>query len=303
MNSLTLGSDATAWIVSALIASSVAVAALVCVALLVSRILKPPGARSAVWTATLLWILASPVAWLLLASRPPAAPALPLGSDRPGEHDGLVPLRVYLLANLTSPDAPGVAEHQAAKVGIHADAGSTVATSAAPDRPVGSAWPFEWPQTLVAVYLLGVSIALLRSLWAWGRSATLRRAANPLDETDPARRVAAWGERLSLRRAPSLRSSNRIDVPCLAGTRRPVILLPTAFFGPADSSRCTIEQESQSGWKQSARAALKGSRAENPLSACPVCCCPRSMTIWGRKFVFQPRVRTPRPRSSGSADC
>ncbi len=84
MNPLTLEPTWIGWTLGALIATSAAVAGLVVVVLIAARVSRSPSARSAIWTATLLWVLASPVAWYVLASPAEAQRGSPQSVDNEG---------------------------------------------------------------------------------------------------------------------------------------------------------------------------------------------------------------------------
>lgn len=79
----------------------------------------------------------------------------------------------------------------------------------------------------VAIYLLGLTIAVWRlaaGLWA---VAKLRRAGVPPTDDDWHQRLAKWAEKLELRRTIELCVSDAVSVPLVVGARRPMIVVPT----------------------------------------------------------------------------
>lgn len=110
---------------------------------------------------------------------------------------------------------------------IHAPATAVIAAT----RP---AWPLAW--WLLAIWAAGVVVLGVRLALASGRLSRIVR-----DSTEAPGEVIAGcrevAERLGVRRIPAVRLSADLKTPCLAGVRRPVLLLPAgsvAAYGRGD---------------------------------------------------------------------
>lgn len=133
-----------------------------------------------------------------------------------------VPLELALLP-APVPQAPALAVPVAASVTASLSAVDVV-MSTTPPPAAASAW--SWALALTALWLAGVLLMLVRTLWAWRQTRQLLRRSQPCRDAHllGALRLAAQAH--GLRAAPALRLSPDIDSPQLVGPWRPVLLLP-----------------------------------------------------------------------------
>ncbi|MCP4642770.1 MAG: M56 family metallopeptidase [bacterium] len=108
---------------------------------------------------------------------------------------------------------------------------SSAAVTAMSSRPLdsGSQGMNRVAALFICLALLWVAVAtalLLRFRWACAYVRRLRSTAEPAPEAI-VERCRAAAQRLGVRQ-PSVRVSTRVQSPCLAGLRRPVVLLPDA---------------------------------------------------------------------------
>lgn len=186
------------------------------VAALLLRALRhgEPEARYAAACVALLTMFAAPFVTALLLSEAIAGPA-----PRAGGH----------AASLAQVSAPPVSASPLS--------GPQVSTPLAPGAAAGSAQPARetgltpraaWRPTIVAIWLTGVALLLLRLAGGWWRVRRLHRAslaAPPSHWAVAARRMAAI---LRVRRAIHVVDLALVDTPLVIGWMRPVIVLPIA---------------------------------------------------------------------------
>ncbi|HVS64575.1 MAG TPA: M56 family metallopeptidase [Thermoanaerobaculia bacterium] len=77
-------------------------------------------------------------------------------------------------------------------------------------------------------WVIGMSVFIVRLMGGALRVQALRRRASPAPQ-EVAARVEALASRIGLRRAPCIAESTRVDVPCVLGALRPIVLIPVAL--------------------------------------------------------------------------
>lgn len=99
------------------------------------------------------------------------------------------------------------------------DSGQTAGPEAEPS--------FAIPYVLLAVWLIGAAALLAWNGWSHLRFLSyLRRWSSPVTDGEAVRAFNQLGDRLGLQKRPRLLVCQGLRVPMLAGTLRPVILLP-----------------------------------------------------------------------------
>lgn len=132
----------------------------------------------------------------------------------------LLPIGTLLFATLAAPGGSGNAAAAAA--------GPVTAALPMVDAPRVLAW-------LGGVWIAGVAVSLARLALGWRETRRLRREdvhPAPAAWEDPLRRLAG---RMGVRTPVALRVSGRVEVPTVAGIRRPMILLPRAVADALDA--------------------------------------------------------------------
>jgi len=109
-----------------------------------------------------------------------------------------------------------------------------MAVTSAPTLPLPRARGREWEGVVVALWLVGTSLVLLRELLSAIGLARWRRHASPLTSTNWSATLTRLG--FDHRRLGVLESQH-ITSPCTWGVMRPVLLLPTSGHTWPESSR------------------------------------------------------------------
>ena len=102
----------------------------------------------------------------------------------------------------------------------------------------------EWPAVLLGLWVCGVALAVAGGVRRWRFTTGLigRSVPAPEEATRIATEVAAT---LRLRRTPSIRASDEVSTPLVAGALRPVVVVPTDRFAAlsADEQRMALCHE------------------------------------------------------------
>lgn len=112
--------------------------------------------------------------------------------------------------------------------------------------PSGSLEPFEtpafsglvsetkpgrpWLSLVLALWLAGVSIFSLRAIGGWLLAAWRFSTRRSIVSADLRAKTAALSHRIGIRRAVRVFQSARVDVPCVFGVIRPVLMLPASLL-------------------------------------------------------------------------
>ncbi|WP_369978285.1 M56 family metallopeptidase [Xanthomonas bundabergensis] len=107
-----------------------------------------------------------------------------------------------------------------------ANATAAAAPHASTPQAASAAAPLSWAQALVALWLAGVLLGVLRSAHAYRASRRLVRASVPCTDAALLGALRLAADAHGLREPPQLRLSAQIDSPQLIGPWRPVLLLP-----------------------------------------------------------------------------
>jgi beta-lactamase regulating signal transducer with metallopeptidase domain len=125
-----------------------------------------------------------------------------------------------------SPSAPALS--------VLAPAGSTSAAELAPPTPdlvpafLAGGDPSPLLGWMVVVWVSGVVLLALQAVAAWAAAQRLgRRATRPVTKTLQ-QKVAELSRRMGICQAPAARESDAVQVPCVIGWSRCVVLLPAA---------------------------------------------------------------------------
>ena len=167
------------------------------------RFLPRLDARTRAW---LWWLVATQMVVGLLWHAPIALPLLPTE-----------PAVVAIQAALSAADT---AVH-VATVPATVDAATSL-----PAQDAGT--PIAWSVWLLAAWLAGVAVMLVNSARHALRLRRQLKRARPCADLRANEEYAALGRHLGLSTLPTLRVSDEIDSPMLAGPWRPVLLLPAA---------------------------------------------------------------------------
>lgn len=200
-----------------------AAAVVVLAALFVRTVSRNPAAlRHLAWTLALGSVLVVPVLTQVLPWRLPLMPVRALQTPKPGADPGIAP------ASETKPrlakDGSGVFgaadDHKAQSEASGTD-GAQAGLPAPPNRlrmSFGGIAPLLWAGV--------AALLVLRLLVGFLLLARVTREARELDSADWLGLLDRACRRLDVRLVPRLLVSDKIAMPCTAGWRRPVILLP-----------------------------------------------------------------------------
>jgi type II secretion system protein G len=218
-----------------------------------------PGVKCWLWR---LGYLKFPAAVLLAASI--SVPLLPAerGVALGGTTNGSPGAR----AVSSIPDSPPTAGPEAAAPiaavtparGAASSVQEASVAGAAPDHVLGSrtrvteaadtpAWSRRQlvVMSLMAVWLVGVGVGVVRMMGSWKRTRALRRAATPVDDPVLQDLLAGLAARLHVRRVPRLLEAPDGTGPLLTGVLDPAILIPRALLAEssADALRLALTHE------------------------------------------------------------
>ncbi|MBS7456270.1 M56 family metallopeptidase [Coralloluteibacterium stylophorae] len=132
------------------------------------------------------------------------------------------PVELPLLAAPADPIVPA----PGASIGPGASAAGTFAPATPATGAATSAW--TWPQLLVAAWLAGVVVAVVRTLLGLRTARRILAASRACTDADVLLHYAALAEACGIRRPAPLRMSDAIASPQIAGALRPVLLLPAS---------------------------------------------------------------------------
>ena len=187
------------------------------------------AARHVVWAAALASLAALPVAWVLLPRVPVTLPAWQAAATPVAARMTRLPVRVSEriggnVASLSHAPAAGIAT-------------SAPPTETDPSSRVPGA------VLIVALWLVGAAVWLLRTFGGLVVLRRLRNAARPLDSAVWTDRVRSAATELGM--SPiDLRASGRIPVPVTFGVVRPVVVLPEGADGwSAERARVVLLHE------------------------------------------------------------
>lgn len=176
--------------------------------------------RLSAGTLTILWWCAAAKFLLALAWIPP------------------IELRI-LPAAQQRVSAVASAEHSVPEVGT-----SSASVPAEPHSRGASASAIDWRSMLLGLWVCGVAAMLVEGVRRWRFTTGLVARSEPASEeaTRIATEVAAT---IGLRRTPSIRVSEEVSTPLVAGARRPVVVVPADRFAAlsADEQRMALCHE------------------------------------------------------------
>jgi beta-lactamase regulating signal transducer with metallopeptidase domain/peroxiredoxin/protocatechuate 3,4-dioxygenase beta subunit len=194
-------------------------------------------ARSAVWNACLLGLLALPIAGAALPRLRLLVPAAPAPTPRAASTSA-TPVRS------PAPVAPRAINFDRAEPAPPADVAPVAWTPAVPrtrastDPPprvpawVTTALP-GWPRLLVAGYAAGAVLLLVRLAIALAGIEALRRGGLPVADRAWREGMGRARQRLGVARPIELLTSPRVTVPVALGALRPAIVLPRSIVAMA----------------------------------------------------------------------
>ncbi len=113
----------------------------------------------------------------------------------------------------------------------------TVATNAASAGPSEPALSMRASPYIVAFYVLGVLLMLLRLVLAVGGGERLRRSSFPVKEPEILDLLTTKATELGLRVAPAIAKCERVAAPIIVGVFKPTILLPVAILSELSPSQ------------------------------------------------------------------
>src|SRR5262249_43409327 len=211
---------AVEWFSCALLATSLGILAMAAVANVACRIWRRADHRAAIWTATLVLVVLSPLIWCVLAPRP--VRRVTVSGARPW------PAPPRENAALAVPPPAGVPTAPPAD----ASASTPRPVAAQPTRTMLSRDQLIDAGRLaaLALYACGLAFALLSLLVRHRRTGELIASSTVVCDQRLRQRVRSWCEQLGVSRLPEIRGSRANHVPALAGLTRPVILLPAALL-------------------------------------------------------------------------
>lgn len=144
------------------------------------------------------------------------------------------PLELPLLPS-TAAAAPAVMEGAAATAAATPRAGALAAQmpqvlmAVPPQDAISNGWPaFSWGALLAWIWLSGVIMTAVQSLFAYRQARQWRLSARPCERADVLAIYRAVGHSMGLPRLPPLRLSDDIHSPQLLGPWQPLVLLPAA---------------------------------------------------------------------------
>jgi bla regulator protein blaR1 len=176
--------------------------------------------RLSAGTLTILWWCAAAKFLLALAWIPP------------------IELRI-LPAAQQRVSAGASAEHSVPEVGT-----ISASVPAVPHSRGTSASAINWPSMLLGLWVCGVAVMLVEGVRRWRFTTGLIGRSEPASEeaTRIATEVAAT---IGLRRTPSIRVSEEVSTPLVAGALRPVVVVPADRFAAlsADEQRMALCHE------------------------------------------------------------
>jgi beta-lactamase regulating signal transducer with metallopeptidase domain len=176
---------------------------------------------------------------LMLGCLPATFACLPAQAPSSGLRTGGSDVQVLVAETMAAEEAPAEGKARSTRpvkgssLTAHADVEDAATQPLAWARPRGTSAlepvlrAFA-PATAV-VYLLGVSLMLLRvSVALWGGH-RLGRSAAPVEDWALLTIVARQAHRLGMRTAPAVAWCQRVSVPVVVGLARPLVLLPTSL--------------------------------------------------------------------------
>ena len=176
--------------------------------------------RLSAGTLTILWWCAAAKFLLALAWIPP------------------IELRI-LPAAQQRVSAGASAEHSVPEVGT-----ISASVPAVPHSRGAGASAIDWPSMLLGLWVCGVAVMLVEGVRRWRFTTGLIARSEPASEeaTRIATEVAAT---IGLRRTPSIRVSEEVSTPLVAGALRPVVVVPADRFAAlsADEQRMALCHE------------------------------------------------------------
>lgn len=210
-----LGLEASAWL-AFLIDLFIKGSLVLLIGLACEKLLKRSSAsvRSFLWTAIIFILLLFPLATNFYFS--PAEK----------EAEGIAEAGSAFIQILESPvekEDFGVAEAISIE-SISSDQG--VSNKDKTENPGGAFTLPHWSLLLATIWILGVIISVMFTLYKFAGSRRLLSATCSLDALNIEKAIAVVRRKLGIKRQVRVMLSARLDIPCIAGLFRPVLVLP-----------------------------------------------------------------------------